>query len=196
MFYVEKDETRVDGPWRDDDEILYIPRQIREITELRCWQLEVIQSLQKWDARTINLIFCPEGNIGKSILVGYCRAHRLARALPPVNDHKDIMRMVCDLPTSKAYLFDMPRAINKDRLYGFYAGIETMKDGYAYDDRYSFKEKVFDCPNIWIFSNTLPDESLLSPDRWRIWVVDPKTLGLEKYEEPTDDLDIVSEEEF
>jgi hypothetical protein len=66
----------------------------------------------------------------------------------------------------------MPRAIKKDRLYGFYSAIETIKDGYAYDDRYKFKEKVFDCPNIWIFSNILPNSKLLSSDRWRIWEVD------------------------
>ena len=27
-----------------------------------------------------------------------------------------------------------------------YAGIESVKSGYAYDDRYSFKDKYFDCP--------------------------------------------------
>jgi hypothetical protein len=100
------------------------------------------------------------------------RAHKLGRALPPVNDYKDLLRMVCDLPTSKLYLFDMPRAMNKDKMYQFYSAVETIKDGYAYDDRYTFKEKVFDCPNIWIFCNVLPDLAMLSRDRWRIWDID------------------------
>lgn len=191
MFYCEKDETRVDGPWKDSDEEVYIPRQVREIDTLRPWQKTVIDSLENWDTRTVNMVYCPFGNIGKSVLVGWCRAYKLARALPPINDHKDIMRMVCDLPTSRAYLIDMPRSLNKDRLYGFYSGIETIKDGYAYDDRYSFKEKVFDCPNIWIFSNTLPDRTLLSGDRWKIWEV--VNMELTEYEDPVDELDIVSE---
>jgi len=188
-FYVTKEESRVNGPWTSDDEIIYIPRQIREINSLRPWQQSVLNYLGVWDTRCINLVFCPHGNIGKSILVGWCRAHKLARALPPCNDHKDIMRMVCDLPTAKSYIIDMPRSMNKDRLYGFYSGIETIKDGFAYDDRYSYKEKVFDCPNIWIFSNTLPDEEMLSRDRWKIWEV--KEGELQKYEECliVDDLD-------
>jgi len=71
-------------------------------------------------------------------------------------------------------MFDMPRAMNKDRLYQFYAAIETIKDGYAYDDRYHFTEKVFDCPNIWIFTNRMPDTTLLSTDRWKFWEISEK----------------------
>jgi hypothetical protein len=65
----------------------------------------------------------------------------------------------------------MPRALKKDKLGGFYSAIESVKDGYAYDDRYTFTEKIFDCPNIWVTSNSLPEFNLLSKDRWRIWEV-------------------------
>lgn len=189
-FYVTKEDTRTAGPWLSTDEILYIPRQIREIGSLRSWQQSIVDKMTDWDTRSINMVYCPEGNIGKSVLVGWCRAYKLGRALPPVNDHKDIMRMVCDLPTARTYLIDMPRSMNKDRLYGFYSGIETIKDGYAYDDRYSFKEKVFDCPNIWIFSNTLPDEEMLSRDRWQIWCVNEGNLEKFDYDAwCVDDLD-------
>lgn len=169
--YVTKESTRVAGPWTDADSSKYIPRQIREMGPLRPFQERVVASAHLWDTRHINYIYCPNGNIGKSLLVGYCRAHGIGRALPPVNDYKDLMRMVCDLPTSKMYMFDMPRSMNKDKLYSFYSAIETIKDGYAYDDRYSFKEKVFDCPQIWIFANTLPSMAHLSNDRWLIWEV-------------------------
>lgn len=171
MFYAMKEDTRMAGPWKDDDEEVYIPRQVREMGALRPFQLSICENAEVWDTRTINMVYCQHGNIGKSRLVQYCRAYKIGRALPPVNDYKDLLRMVCDLPTSKMYLFDMPRSLNKDRLYQFFSAIETIKDGYAYDDRYSFKEKVFDCPNIWIFSNTLPDLNMLSADRWKIWNV-------------------------
>lgn len=124
------------------------------------------------------MIYCPDGNIGKSTLVGWIRAYKLGRALPPVNDYKDMLRIVCDLPVSKAYIIDMPRALKKDKLWGFYSAIETIKDGYAYDDRYHFKEKIFDCPNIWIFSNIKPDFKLLSKDRWKIYNVENGNLVL------------------
>lgn len=172
-FYQMKEDTKISGPWTEADfKEMYIPRQVREIKELYDYQKEIITTFNKWDTRTINWLYCPEGNIGKSTLVSYCRAYGLARSLPMVNDYKDLMRMVMDMPTSKAYLIDMPRAINKDRLFGLLSAIEEIKNGYAYDDRYSFKEKVFDCPCIWIFSNTLPNLDYMSADRWKIWKVD------------------------
>lgn len=169
--YVEKEWTHVDGPWELHVQEDYIPRQIREVKELYEWQTNVINKLNIWDKRSINMLYCPNGNIGKSTLIGYVRAYKLGRALPPVNDYRDMLRMVCDLPISKNYFVDMPRALKKDKLGSFYSAIETIKDGYAYDDRYTFKEKIFDCPNIWIFSNILPELELLSKDRWKIWNV-------------------------
>ena len=181
-FYVIKEDTRIDGPWTDQDEELYIPRQIREMDGLRPFQQYIVDNANEWDKRHINLVYCKEGNLGKSLLVGYCRAHKIGRALPPVNDQKDLLRMVCDLPTSNMYLFDMPRSMNKDRLWQFYAAVETIKDGYAYDDRYHFKEKVFDCPNIWIFCNALPPlADTLSLDRWKIWTINTTSYELESY---------------
>lgn len=165
-FYVLKEDTRVLGPWTDKDEVTYIPRQVREMTTLRPWQQSVIDMHDVWDTRKIHVIIDTSGNIGKSSLCSYMGCHRMARTLPFVNDYKDIMRMVCDMPTSRCYIIDMPRAISKEKLFQMYAGIETIKSGYAYDDRYHFKDKYFDCPNVWVFTNKVPDETLLSPDRW------------------------------
>lgn len=171
MFYVMKDETRKEGPWKDNDEETYIPRQIREIKQLYPWQQYIVNNHDVWDTRTINIIYDKKGNNGKSILCSYMRAHKKGFVLPFCNDYKDIMRMIMNVPTKRCYLMDMPRAINKEKLYQMYSAIETIKNGYAYDDRYHFKEKVFDCPNIWIFTNTLPDMNLLSIDRWKLWKI-------------------------
>lgn len=168
-FYCIKELTRTDGPWKDTDEVLKIPRQVREIKELYPWQIKVRDSVSEWDTRSINIIIDKRGNCGKSTLVMYLRAYKLARKIPYSNDYKDIMRMVCDMPESNCYIFDMPRAINKEKLYQFYSAIEEIKGGYAFDDRYSFKEKIFDCPVIWVFTNEAPDPTLLSKDRWRYW---------------------------
>ncbi len=174
--YISKDDTKVGVTRKDTDEEIYIPRQIREIENLYPWQQEVIDKSKVWDTRHINWIYCPNGNIGKSILAGYVRAHKIGRVLPMVNDYKELMEVVCDMPTSNFYIIDMPRAIKKDKLNQLYSAIETIKDGYAFDRRYSFKEKVFDCPNIWIFSNTQPDKKLLSSDRWVLYQVKENEL--------------------
>jgi len=171
-FYTSKEESRIDGPWRDTDEKLYIPRQVREITTLYPWQQYIVDNYDVWDTRTINIIIDARGNTGKSTLVSYMRAWKLAFKIPYCNDFRDILRMVCDVPIKRCYLIDMPRAIKKDKLFQLFSAIEEIKNGYAYDDRYQFKEKVFDCPNIWIFTNILPTWELLSNDRWRVWEVD------------------------
>lgn len=175
-FYVLKEDTKIAGPWTSEDEVLYVPRQIREIQNLYPWQEKVIKLSKLWDTRSIHWVFDKDGNHGKTVLKGWMRAYKLGRALPFCNNYKDLLRMVCDMPTSSCYLIDLPRAINKDALYQMYAGIESIKDGYAFDDRYKFREKYFDCPSVFVFSNTLPDQSLLTKDRWKIYEIVNKEL--------------------
>lgn len=187
-FYVTKSETRHAGPWRNDDpEPIYIPRQIREIQELRLWQKKVVWSANKWDPRTINVIVDTKGNSGKSILSMYCVVHKIGERIPFANDFRDMMRMVANLPTSKMYIFDIPRALDKKALRQFFGGIEEIKSGCAFDDRYEFKRKIFDSPTIWVFTNTLPDAEWLSHDRWKFWEINewqdlvelnPKTVDM------------------
>lgn len=170
-FYVTKEETRIDGPWSDRERInkSYVPRQIREINELWDWQQQIVDDANVWNTRNINIVVDRHGGNGKSILKTYVGVHKIGRNLPFVNDYKDIMRMVMDTPKVRLYIVDMPRAISKEKLYQFFSGMETLKDGYAYDDRYEFREEYFDCPNIWIFTNSVPDLNLLSKDRWILW---------------------------
>ncbi len=178
--YVTKEFTRVEGPWDLLVHERYIPRQIRDITQLRPFQQSIVADAGVWDTRHINIVYDVRGLNGKTILKGYLRAHGIGRPIPPVTDYRDMMRMVMDLPTSKLYLVDMPKAFTK-KLSGFYAAIETIKDGYAYDDRHRFREKVFDCPNIWIFTNTMPNWEFMSKDRWKVWEIEEHTFQLVKY---------------
>lgn len=171
-YYVTKEDTRVAGPWSSaDPEPAYIPRHIRRISELRPWQQYIVDHAKDDEERTVNVIVDTAGNIGKSTLASYCGSHGLGRMLPFCNDFRDLSRMVMDTPTSNLYLIDMPKAIKKDKLAQFYAGIEQLKNGYAFDDRYAFREKYFDNPMVWVFTNTVPDFDLLSADRWKLWSI-------------------------
>lgn len=180
--YVTKEFTRIAGPWDITEKTRYIPRQVREITKLRPFQQHILNDANVWNTRHINVIYDPNGNIGKSRLKMYLGAHGLGRNIPPVNDYRDVMRMVMDMPKSKLYIIDMPRAYKKDKLGGLYSAIEHVKDGYAYDDRYKYDDDYFDCPNIWVFTNTLPVFELLVRDRWLIWGVTTDTYELYQYE--------------
>ena len=176
-FYVLKEDTRIDGPWTDEMDLIpnYVPRQIRNIT-LYPWQQTIVDMSKQWDTRHINIIIDNQGNIGKSILVTYMGVNKLANNIPFCNDYKDILRMVMDRPKRGVYLIDMPRAINKERLFQLFSAIETIKSGYAFDDRYNFREEYFDCPNIFVFTNNKPDNTMLSNDRWKYWTVSNKEL--------------------
>lgn len=183
--YVEKVATRIDGPWSDSDPPPpYIPRQIRNI-QLREWQATIAIAAGLWQPRIINVIIDKVGNIGKSILCTYLRCHNLARIIPAVNDYKDIMRLVCNMPTSKCYICDLPKSCPKYALSGMFSALESLKNGYCWDDRYRFTEKIFDSPNVYVFTNKDIDNKLLSEDRWKLWhVVDGR---LEIYNPPESD---------
>lgn len=170
-FYVTKEDTRVDGPWRDDD--VYVPRQIREIGELWPWQIDVVKKCQMWEPRIVNVIVNPDGCEGKSILVGKIQCElKIGRRIPPLANYKELMGMVMCMPESGCYLIDIPRALDKSKQEEFYSAIENIKDGYCFDNRYTFKEKWFDSPSVWVFSNEKPNLRLLSKDRWRLWEID------------------------
>lgn len=168
MFYVMKSDTREKGPWMDTD--AYIPRQVRDIT-LYPWQQQILDDANHWNTRHINIVICPEGNIGKSTLATYAGCRGLARNVPIMENYKDLMRYVMNVPISRLYLIDFPRSLNKTSSFSFWSAIETIKNGYCWDDRYEFREQYFDCPNIWVFCNSDVDTKYLSVDRWVFWDV-------------------------
>ena len=65
-------------------------------------------------------------------------------------------------------LFDLPRGIIPDNL----RLVEDLKNGYIISGKYEVKKKIFKSPVIVIFSNSFPDKTLLSLDRWRVYSVD------------------------
>lgn len=171
-FYVLKDDTRIEGPWKDDDP--NIPKQYKNIPNggWYKWQQNVIDEIAtEPDTRTINTIVDSEGAHGKSYISNYLACRGIARKLPPLNDYRDLMRMVMDTPDSRCYFIDIPRALDKSKLKNFYGAIEDIKNGYAFDDRYRFQEKYFDTPHIFVFTNCEPDYNLLTKDRWKRWTI-------------------------
>lgn len=180
IFYVVKIDSRIDGPW--DNRMakpIPIPKQIKMITELYPYQQEIIdRAMYCWNVRNINVLYDPDGCKGKSTLATYCGCHQIGRKIPCLNNYLDIMQCIMSMPISKLYFIDMPRAINKYKLVEFYAGIEDIKNGFCFDTRYKYTEMYFDTPEIWIFTNKLPDVHLLSADRWVIWTLKDNELFL------------------
>lgn len=177
-FYVTKEETRIEGPWSSAEEPVKIPWDIAMIKELRPWQNELLKMSKERILREVFIIIDIDGGIGKTTFTRYMGVHGHGRSIPYANEHRDICRMVMDMPESNCYIFDMPRALKKDKLQSLYAGIEMIKGGYAYDDRYKFQERYFDPPVVIVFTNQEPDIRMLSADRWRIYEIVEQELRI------------------
>lgn len=171
--YVQKADTRVEGPWKDTDyeEPPPLTEQLKEFMtfQKRPYQVQIENMMEQLDFRTINLIYDTIGNVGKSIFCEYLEYQGLAFEMPAFREMEDIMQCIMGVKTKRNYIIDMPRAMKKDKLASFFAGIESLKNGVAFEKRYAFKKKRFTRPNIFVFTNTLPDWNLLSRDRWKVW---------------------------
>lgn len=178
--YVLKELTRTRGPWSDQliKAAKFIPVQYRGLMDNLYPYQKVIFDSAKWPHdRTINCIYCPTGNIGKSTIAALCELYGNGLDLPPVNDSEKLIATCCDICMAKGsrdvspVFMDMPRAMGKDRLFGVYTAIEQIKKGKLVDLRYSYKEWWINAPAVWVFTNQVPDIDLVSRDRWRIWTV-------------------------
>lgn len=185
-FYVLKEDTRIEGPFNDTDEIKVETKQLQLFKgyTLRPYQKSIIEISQQFCMRTIDLVYDTTGNCGKSILSEYMEYLGLSEEVPSFRMMDDIFQWVCSRPIKKSYIVDMPRGMKKDRLGDFYSGIEVIKNGVAYDKRYHAKKIRFDRPRVFVFTNTLPNLSLMSGDRWKIWIID-KDYTLKNYINPT-----------
>lgn len=181
--YVEKLETRIDGPWRHDDE--YIPPEMINVT-LKPWQQDVLDDIV-FAPRIVNVLVCPKGNIGKSFLCEYADINGLAIDIDPQESQLGYMRQIFGRPKGKLYLVDFPRRsnVNSCNHVGFWNAMEMLKNGKAYDDRYMYRRKRFPKPNVWVFTNEMPDTYILSEDRWVLWkVVNDKLVKINSDGQP------------
>lgn len=180
-YCMKQDDTFIDGPWTDKSCIksnTYIPRQYQKLIDPATWfpfQRKIVDSIQNFDDRKVNLIYNPSGGKGKSTIAAICELLYGGIDLPPLNDFEKLMQLMCNICMDtdnrkpKIVFCDLPRAIRKDQLNGMYSAIEQIKKGKLYDTRYHYKSFWIDSPQVWVFTNTEPDIDLLSADRWSIW---------------------------
>lgn len=208
MFYVMKEESRIEGPftdanWQNDindndidfdskfnDPNVFVPYTLDNIRydNLFPFQKYICQSSLKCnrDPRKIDLIIddgygrlnSKGGNIGKSTVASYLRIGGHAIDMPACNDFDRLVFTLCDILQGrhnhdpKIILFDLPRALTKNKLHGFICAFEQIKKGYLYDTRNKYSDWEIHPPRIWVFCNEMIDLSLLSSDRWNLWFVD------------------------
>jgi hypothetical protein len=124
------------------------------------------------------LVIDPTGNNGKTHFTNYVDGKKLAVTVPSLPEYKDIVQALCDKLEGRKnrdprlIILDMPRAKDKRKVAGMMAAMETIKNGLAIETRYKYREWKFKKPQLWIFSNSDVDRSLMSEDRWKVWKID------------------------
>ena len=184
--YVMKMDSRVLGPW-SDKEYSEPPPMTRQLEGYYArpqmpWHKRLEAIIQQYDERTIHCVINTSGNVCKSLFVEHLEYKQLATELPTMMQMEDLMQAVMGIGPRKCYVVDMPRALKKEgKLAQFFSGLEMIKNGIAYDKRYSFKKVRFNRPNIVVFTNNAPDPRHLSVDRWKLWTIEPNNLTKEMH---------------
>lgn len=127
--------------------------------------MEQLQSMEDEKGRCIEIIWDEKGNNAKtafSMLMSY--EHR-AIYCPPFDKGRDLINFVLQARSADWYILDMPRAF--EFTHDWACAVEQLKNGYVYDSRYSFKDKMLPRrPRVTLMVNELPDyEKYFSKDR-------------------------------
>lgn len=132
------------------------------------WQQLVIDSIKtEPDSRTINWVYDPVGNRGKTFL---CKYIKLATNCILADGKKDnvyhaIAKKLEEDELFDTVILDIPRHNLEYINYGL---LEKIKDGLIYSGKYEGRDCIFDNVHLWVFANERPDTSKMSADRWNL----------------------------
>jgi len=179
-FYQMKIDTKVRGPWTEADyrDPTFVPYQYAGLMDkLFPYQQLIFDKIKnEREKRIVNLVVDLKGNSGKSTLAALMDIHGYGVDMPVVNDYEKLVATLCCILKDvtrdpKSIFMDMPRAVDKTHLIGTYCAIEQIKKGKLYDLRNKYKSWWIHAPQVWVFTNVVPEFSLLSQDRWRVWTI-------------------------
>jgi len=133
------------------------------------WQQNIIDiTNSEADNRTINWVFDPIGNNGKTFLRKYLSLTKKCIICDGKKDNVlNQLKVKCidNNERINIIIMDVPRH-NKD--YINYGLLEQLKDGHVYSGKYEGGEIWLNNIHVIVFSNEYPDVSKFSEDRWNI----------------------------
>lgn len=165
--YCQKDQTNIIkfGNFNDlEDDEIYTGQDLPTI--LYPWQDTVLKILKEVpDDRTIHWIYDNIGNTGKSKFTKFMEFHYNATGITK-GKYSDIMNFLYNIKKLKILLVDLAR--NTDGNVSFNA-LEDAKSGSIFNTKYETGKKLILSPHVLVMSNSLPNLTKLSIDRWKIW---------------------------
>lgn len=176
--YVMKDDTRIGGPWADHP--VYLGQDLNMMNSPFPWQDKIIKYIQQPpDDRTIVWINDSGGNVGKSKLLKYLCYKKIAKRIPLGNATQLKTNVIVQGP-SKVYCVDIPRTIGStEKMSDLISAIEEIKGGWVSSAMYGKHQELFmQPPHVLVFSNYPPPRAMMSPDRWKVYNVNPVSKDL------------------
>jgi len=199
--YVLKLDTRIAGPWTDKDYKATLTketlRQLRPLEQhgMHPFQMTMMQWIEEEpDLRTLKVVYQKKGKVGKSTIITQLLHTKKAYYIPLCNDYTALVQAVCNIveeldtdpykyPDPRAFVIDIPKAFEAEKLYNLYVALENIKDGRVWDFRNRYRFKLFHTPHIIIMTNQLPPPGVLSQDRIKVYTVNEQ-LEMVPYVEP------------
>lgn len=180
-FYVMKDETRVDGPWYDPSyqickKVAYLGNDLKCMENPLAFQQRCIDMMSvEPDDRTINWICQEAGNAGKSKLMKFLRCNsKFDMVRIPLGTATQIKTNVIASGVHKIYVVDLSKVRGSHETQAdLFSSIEEVKNGWVISAMYGkCGELLMEPPHVFIFSNEMPNLTLCSLDRWKLWRVE------------------------
>jgi len=133
------------------------------------WQQDVLSKLRLVpDNRKIIWVYDPEGNKGKSTLANICLIREFRNETIILEG--DVASMAYAYDNERIVFFDVTRtqAENLNHLYSF---AEQLKNGRLFSRKYESRLKLFNPPHVVFLSNSPPDYSKWTYDRYDVMTI-------------------------
>ena len=144
------------------------------------WQVELKHMLDaEPDDRSIMWVFEPDGCAGKTTFCKWLCA-KYPKSLCLSGKCSDMKNGIVQYAEKSGHLpslviIDIPRSRQE---WVSYTGVEEVKDMFFYSGKYEGGMVNGPSPHVLVMSNSLPDLSKMSSDRWKLWRVVSSKLGL------------------
>lgn len=143
------------------------------------WQEQIKKLCSLYESYKIHLIYSPESLEGKEELIKVLQRKGLAKYIDTSSklSRNKIMGSIIDNGAPGAFIFDEPNY----QAIEFWHLVECLKDGHVFDNRYKFRDMIFDRPQVFIFTTIKPNlkviDQFINSQKFFCWTIDSE-LGL------------------
>lgn len=134
--------------------------------EYKVWQQDLLNLMNtEPDDRSINFVYDPEGNKGKTSFIKHCLLTRHDSILVSGRE-KDMFMSISKMKFyPKVVFLNLTRSLEQ---YVSWSGIESIKDGLFISTKYEVGCVIMNHPHIIIMANFMPNLEAVSKDRWNV----------------------------